>query len=354
MRLALDEAIRGTGHVSPNPRVGCVIVHGDEVVASGYHARHGEAHAEVNALSAFHGDPSAVTMYVTLEPCAHHGKQGPCTEAIIASGIRRIVVGMIDPYHEVAGRGIRRLRDAGCDVIIGVLEDECRWMNRWFAHHVTTGRSYVLGKIATSIDGAVTVPAESGRWITSPESRRVVHALRGELDAVMTGIGTVHADDPMLNVRDAEGRDPIRIVLDTHLRIPITSQIVRSAAEIPTIVICGVGYAATSEADALRSCGVDVLECPLDASGRLDLHEVLRRTGARGIASILLEAGPELTDAFLREGCMHELHVHMAPRIVANGPRWFSDVPPRAFSVHSVHSVGPDVHIHYHFRTDVA
>lgn len=344
---ALGEAMKGTGHVSPNPRVGCVIVENDSIVAQGHHARYGDVHAEVAALRTYSGNPEEATMYVTLEPCSHQGKQGPCTEAILASGIRRIVVGMVDPYHEVAGRGIQRLREAGCTVVVGIREDECRYVNRWFAHHVTTGRSYVLAKVATTIDGAVSAPIIDGRWITSAESRATVHALRAELDAVMTGIGTVVADDPALTVRDVNGRNPVRIVVDARLRIDANASIIATASDVRTIIVCDHNHAASAQALELRNRGAEVVGIDSGADGLLDLDALVRWTGSQGIASILLESGPRLLNVFIASGRVNELHMHVAPHLAPDGQRWFEGSVPTDFDVMSTRIVGGDVHVHY-------
>lgn len=346
MHEAIQCALLGNGHVSPNPRVGCVIVRDQQVISRGSHKQYGGIHAEVDALRSFHGDPSTSTMYVSLEPCAHVGKQPPCVDAILASGIRRLVVGMIDPNPHVAGHGVEYLRQQGIDVIVGVLQDSCLWLNRWFSHHATTGRSYVTAKIATSLDLAVTAPIGAERWITSQESRSVVHAMRAEYDAVMIGIGTVLADDPLLTVRDASGRNPIRLIIDTACRTPLGSQIVQTAGEIRTIILCDEGSMDSDSADQLRTAGLEVIGVTA-AESTLDPSAIVSITGALGISSILLEGGPRLLRSFLNSDRVNELVLHVAPAFLNPDIRWFESVEPSGFRARSCTLVGPDLHAVY-------
>ena len=347
MRQALNNALHGTGAVSPNPRVGCVIIHDNEIVAQGWHHKYGEVHAEVDALRSFTGDPQHATMYVTLEPCCHTDKQPPCVDAIIASGIKRVVVGMIDPYPLVSGKGIAALRANGIEVIVGVLEDECTWVNRWFSHHVTTGSSYVAVKVATSIDMAIAAPASAGRWITSEASRSITHGLRNEFDAIMIGIGTALADNPLLTVRDGKGRDPIRIIVDSHCDLPLDSEIVKSAGSIRTIILCDNASLHTSHAEDLRAKLIEVLPVTANAYG-LDPKSIVRTTGEMGIASILLEGGPRLVSSFFRAHCVKELIIHMAPVVFGTAARWFdAQSHTDSLVLHSCDIVSSDVHLVY-------
>lgn len=346
MKLALEEAQKGSGRVSPNPRVGCVIVRDNELVAKGHHRRFGDIHAEVDALRSFSGDASTATMYVTLEPCAHDGKQPACTNAILDSGIKRVVVGAEDPNPLVSGKGIRILEEHGIEVIRGVCEDDCRWMNRWFAHHITSGTSYVTLKAATSIDLGASVPHGRDRWISSEESRIVTHNLRSEYDAVMVGIGTVLADDPHLNVRLTNGRDPIRIVVDPNCDTPPSSKLAVTAEEIRTIIFCGHHSIESEQAGVLRGLGIEVI-ATAGTSTHLDVASIVRSAGAMGIASILLEGGPLLASSFLNAGCVHELVLHMAPTFLGVDNVWFKHITPMDITLRSCTSVGPDLHIVY-------
>jgi len=326
MRHALSLAERGTGTVSPNPRVGCVIVHNNAVIAEGWHARFGGMHAEVHAMSSLTDVPTDATMYVTLEPCSHHGKTPPCVNAIIASGIKNVVVGTIDPNPQVAGVGIDTLRTHGVHVTVGVLHEECCWMNRYFMKHVTTGRPYVILKVAQSLDGKIASTAGTSTWITNEHSRERVHALRAECDAVLTGIGTVRADDPQLTVRHVEGRNPTRIVVDAQCSIPHTSALVAFACDVPTIVCCDHAMVTSERASRLRDRGVIVLGMPCN-EGSLDLEALMTALGSEHqISSILVEAGPRLSTSLLAANLVDELRLHIAPIVMGSGMPW-NDLP---------------------------
>lgn len=352
MRHALALAERGTGHVSPNPRVGCVIVHHDRILAEGWHARYGGPHAEAAALAALTHVPSDATLYVNLEPCSHHGKTPPCADAIIASGIKQVVVGMTDPYHEVAGRGINRLRDAGIDVVVDVCHDEALWLNRYFTHHVTTGRPWIIVKVAQSLDGYIARTPDAQTPLTSAASRAKVHALRAEVDAVLTGIGTVRADDPLLTVRDVDGRDPHRIILDTSLQIPVTARVVTTAASTPCTVLCSLEASRSEPADVLRARQVNVVGLPT-VQDRLDLARVFSYLGTEmRIASVMVEAGPGLVSSLLANGHVDELRVHTAPLLLGDGVRWnaspaSSGSEPARYLLHELDLVDGDLHSTY-------
>lgn len=349
MALALEDATRGTGAVSPNPRVGCVIVRDNVVVARGWHHAFGQVHAEVDALMKMTMKAQGCTMYVTLEPCCHMGKQPPCVDAIITSGIRTVVIGMIDPFEPVSGKGIQKLRDNGIDVVVGVLEQECQWLNRWFVHYVKAGKSYVVLKIATTIDMRSALQNSDERWISGPDSRVATHAMRGELDAVMIGIGTLIADDPLLTVRSVEGRNPIRIVVDTECAFPLTSKMAETASTIRTIVICSNDPSYLERRSQLAGCGIETYALP-SPSGHIDPDEILRLTASLGIASILLEGGPRLARSFIQAQCVHEVVIHIAPFIAGTGPRWFRSMASAHFDLHSASAVGLDVHLRYLLR----
>jgi diaminohydroxyphosphoribosylaminopyrimidine deaminase/5-amino-6-(5-phosphoribosylamino)uracil reductase len=306
-------AERGTGSVSPNPRVGCVIADAHGIIAEGWHELFGGPHAEANALARITRPlTSDATLYVNLEPCSHTGKQPPCSDAIIASGIRRVVVGMVDPNPLVGGRGIDRLRSHGIDVVVGVAGSECAWINRTFVKYITTGTPYVIAKAARTINGTIAPDPYHRMELTGAATRRAVHFLRAECDAVMVGVDTVITDDPQLNVRDVSGRDPLRIILDTNLRTPIDSKIMQTAAEQRTMIYTTAEHADSQKADALRGHGADIAACVRGADGRLDLGEVLSDLGRRQIASVLCEAGPRLTSALISEGMVDELRIHTA------------------------------------------
>ena len=349
MHHALELARRGTGRVAPNPRVGCVIVHEDRIIAEGWHTAFGGPHAEVHALRQLESVPANATMYVTLEPCSHYGKTPPCTDAIIASGINRVVVGMIDPNPMVSGRGIEGLRQAGVEVITDICSSDCHWVNRGFSHVMTHKRPYVIAKVAQSLDGCVASWNGTSKWITSRGSRRVVHALRHEVDAVLTGIGTVLADDPTFTVRHIEGLTPPRIVLDTALRIPVSSALVASVEKAPVIVCCADDHADGDAASALRDRGCTVIGLPA-AGGQLQFDDLFDRcVNTLGLATLMVEAGPTLVTSMVRANAIHELHLHTAPILLGDGLRWCGlrpDSPSQAqrWHTHAVSVIDGDVH----------
>lgn len=315
---AIELAERGRGRVSPNPLVGAVIVQRGEVVAEGWHDAYGGPHAEVAAIrAAGERDLSDATLYVSLEPCCHAGKQPPCTDAIIASGIRRVVVGSDDPTDKASGRGLGILRDEGVEVVVadGELATRARLLNQPFRKHGRVGRPWVLFKSAMTLDGKVATRAGDSQWISAPESRALAHRWRAECDAVAVGIGTALADDPQLTARLPDVvRQPRRVVFDSLARLPLDSQLVRAAPEVPLTVV--VSRAAPRAAtDALETHGADVIV----ASGANEPARVvsaLDQLGAAGIASVLLEGGPRLAGAFLDAGEIDELRLFLAPLVL--------------------------------------
>jgi diaminohydroxyphosphoribosylaminopyrimidine deaminase/5-amino-6-(5-phosphoribosylamino)uracil reductase len=327
MRHALRLALRGTGRVSPNPRVGCVILKDGRIIAEGWHAEYGGPHAEVMALERATEDVRGATLVVTLEPCVHQGKTPPCTPRIIERGIARVVIGMLDPNPQVNGRGVEQLRAAGIQVELGVLEADCFWLNRFFAKHVRTGMPYVVGKLAQSLDGCIALPDGESRWISSEESRRRVHALRAELDAVLVGKGTVFRDNPRLTVRKVPGRQPWRVVLDTHLQLPMMSFVFTDEYRDRTIVCCSAQAARQRKAETLREAGVQLLELPTDSNGRLHLPSLLRELSQRfQIASVLVEGGAGVMSAFLQQQLLDELHLFCAPIVLGKGRHPFEQL----------------------------
>lgn len=316
MKRALRLAARGEGSVEPNPMVGCVMAHKGGIVGEGWHRRFGGHHAEVEALAITGGKAKGATAYVTLEPCDHQGKTPPCTRALIQAGLARIVVGTLDPNPIVDGRGVRRLRKAGMVVDVGCLEEEAAALIRPFAKLTLTGRPYVIGKWAQTLDGALAMRNGNSKWISSEVSRRFVHRLRGRIDAIIVGIGTVLADDPQLTARDVPVRRVAqRIVLDSRLRIPPDSALVKTAPQWPTWVATAAsgkeGSAHSRRAKALRAKGVEVLRLPTAAG--LDLGALLDHIGSRGMCRVLVEGGGRLMAAFLKQGLLDEAWVFVAP-----------------------------------------
>ncbi len=312
MLRAIELAKKGIGKVNPNPLVGAVIVKDGKIIGEGYHAKYGELHAERHAFSRLSEDAKGAEMYVTLEPCCHYGKQPPCTEAIIAHGIRKVYVGSDDPNELVAGKGIRALLDAGISVETHVLKKECDALNTVFFHYITTGRPYVVMKYAMSLDGKIACDSGKSKWVTGEKARERVQMRRNELTGIMVGIGTVLQDDPKLTCRIEGGRNPVRIICDSHLKLPMESYIVRTAGEIPTIV-------ATVSADrkkqkALKEKGVRVISCK-EKDGHVDLQDLMLYLGNEKIDSILLEGGKTLNGSALRSGIVDRVEVYVAPKI---------------------------------------
>jgi diaminohydroxyphosphoribosylaminopyrimidine deaminase / 5-amino-6-(5-phosphoribosylamino)uracil reductase len=311
MVRALQLAERGLYTTDPNPRVGCVLVRGGETLAEGWHERAGQAHAEVAALRAARGEVGGATAYVTLEPCSHTGRTGPCAEALIAAGIRRVVCASVDPNPQVSGRGIRRLEAAGIEVAVGVLEEEARALNPGFFSRLERGRPYVRLKLAMSLD-ARTAPAAGGaRWISGEASRADVQHWRARSSAVLTGAGTVRSDDPRLDVRLAYGpwvRQPQRVVLDAAFSASPEARIFACAGAL----VLAAADAPRAAGDALAARGVEVLRMPA-AGRRLDLAAVLAHLAARETNELLVECGPRLAGALLEAGLVDELILYVAP-----------------------------------------
>ena len=312
MRRVLSLARRGTGAVSPNPLVGCVVVKDGSVLAEGWHARCGGAHAERDALEKI-ADAEGATLYVNLEPCSHFGRTPPCAPLIVERGIRRVVVGMEDPDGRVAGQGLALLQDAGLDVEMGVLESECRWLNRGFLRKTTLGRPWVTLKAAIGLDGAMALPSGESKWITSVEARSLAHLLRAEHDAVLAGAGTVLKDDPQLTVRDAWGRSPVRVLLDSSLSVASSSKIFG-----PSSIVFTGESASRERAELVEATGADVVRVQSGENG-LSLSEILAELVRRGICTLLVEGGPEIHSSFLREGVADALSLFVAPRIMGQG-----------------------------------
>lgn len=316
----MDAALAQTknGKPSPNPRTGAVIARDGEIIAAAHHDRAGGDHSEVAALRIAGAKAEGATLYCTLEPCNHTGRTPPCTDAIIAAKLARIVIGCRDPNPHVAGNGLEKLRAAGIDVVIGVREEKaCAVIAPW-VKHVTTGLPYISLKLALSLDGRIATRTGESKWVTGPDARAKVHLIRAKNDGIAVGIGTALADDPALTVRDAPGESPIRVIFDTKLRLPLPSKVVQTARETPTIVLCGADASPEAEA-ALVAHGVDVIRSPVSAEGRLDVPSALRAVAQRGIVTLMVEGGAELAGSCLAGRFADELHVFVAPMLL--GPR---------------------------------
>ena len=325
MRRAIELAKKGSGHVNPNPLVGAVIVRDGEIIGEGYHECYGQLHAERNAIANAKKRGNSLegsTIYVTLEPCCHYGKTPPCTEAIIEEKIARVVVGSDDPNPLVSGKGFQMLREKGIEVIPHFLKEECDAMNHVFFHYIRTGTPYVAMKYAMTMDGKIACYTGDSKWVTGEESRAHVQTLRNHYKGIMAGIGTVLADDPMLNCRIEGGRDPIRIIADSHLRIPIDSQLVRTAGQQP-LIVAGLPDADEEKAAQLQEKGVEVLRIPgvttaditEEQKEVISLPVLMKELGARKIDGILLEGGGQLNESALQAGIVDRIYCYIAPKI---------------------------------------
>lgn len=322
MKTALELALKGSGSVSPNPLVGCVIVRDGIVIGKGWHERYGGPHAEVNAVRDAGGDVAGAEVYVNLEPCSHHGKTPPCADLLVEKGVARVIIGVTDPNPKVNGEGAERLRAAGIEVITGVLEDECKRINAGFILRIKENRPFVTLKTASSLDGKIALEDGSSKWITGPESRKLVHAMRAANDAVITGIGTVLADDPQLTVREAAGRTPLRVVLDRELRVPESAKIL-DVSEGPVLLISGFP-ASPEKIKRLKQRAVDVeiVDCrPED-----EMQAILALLCRKGVNYLMVEAGAGVTGAFISSHKVDKLCLFVAPKIMGRGKCWTDGV----------------------------
>lgn len=311
MERAIELARKGAGWTNPNPMVGAVIVKDGRIIGEGYHEKCGELHAERNAIAHLTESAEGATIYVTLEPCCHYGKTPPCTEAIIENKMAKVVIGSRDPNPLVAGKGARILREAGIEVVEDFMREECDEVNPVFFHYITKRRPYVVMKYAMTADGKIATKTGASKWITGETSRSLVQIMRHKYMGIMVGIGTVLADDPMLNVRVPGLKSPTRIICDSNLRIPLDSNIVKTAKDIRTIVVC----ANISEKKfALEEAGITVVQCS-DENDRIDLKNLMILLGTMGIDSILLEGGGTLNYSALRAGIVNEVQMFIAPKI---------------------------------------
>lgn len=326
MNLALKLAEKGKGFVSPNPLVGAVILKSNKILSTGYHHNYGDIHAEIDAINkAGNIDFSDALLVVNLEPCSHQGKQPPCVDRIISLGFKKVVVGMTDPNPLVAGKGINRLKNAGIEVITPVLEDRCKWLNRTFIKHITTGLPYIIAKTAQSLNGAMATSDDDSKWISSEISRKKVHKFRAEFDAVLIGRLTALHDNPKLTVRHVVGRNPKRIIVDTKLTLPLDLNLFTDDDRDKTIVICSSEYKNSEKASTLLRQGIKLIATNTDTNGMINLTEALGRLGTEfGIASIMVEGGPTLLNSLLSLDLIDEFHFFIAPIIIPAGKTSFN------------------------------
>ena len=324
MARAIKLAQRGIFTTDPNPNVGCVIVStAGEVVGEGWHERAGQAHAEVRALVQAGERARGATVYVSLEPCSHHGRTPPCADALIAAGVTRVVCAMQDPNPQVSGRGLEQLRNADIVVETGVLEGEARELNRGFIHRMETGRPWVCVKLAVSLDGRTAMASGESKWITGAEARADVHRLRAESSAILTGIGTVLADDPRLNARCdgvADIKQPMRVVADTALRLPADAKLIGCDSDSDATALVYHCSGSPAAIQRIEAAGAAVRQLPRVA-GHLSLEALLDDLGRQGLNNVLVEAGAELNGALLEAGLINELVVYQASRVMGAGAK---------------------------------
>lgn len=315
MRLALDRAEEARGRTSPNPMVGSFIVRDGQIVGSGYHRKAGTPHAEVHAIADAGAKAEGATIYVSLEPCSHHGRTGPCTQAIIEAGLARVVMAMMDPNPKVSGRGKKILEDHGIQVQAGILEDEAQKLNEAYIKYITTGSPFVILKTAMSLDGKIATASGQSQWITSEDSRKIVHQIRDEVDAILVGIGTVLSDDPSLTTRlpGGGGQDATRIILDSRARIPLESRVLNLDSPARTIVAV-TPQASQEKVDQLKH-RAEVLIIP-EQDGRVDLQALMAKLGQMEVMSILLEGGAEVNASALKAGIVDKVMVFIAPKMI--------------------------------------
>lgn len=320
MKLAIALAEKGKGFVNPNPCAGAVIVKDNQIIGQGYHHTYGALHAERDAIANLTEDSQGAEMYVTLEPCCHYGKQPPCTQAIIEYGIKTVYIGSADPNELVAGKGVRILREHGITVVENVMKEQCDALNPVFFHYITHKTPYVAMKYAMTLDGKIATAAGESQWITGKEARTHAHMLRHQYSGIMAGIQTVLQDDPMLNCRLKGYTTPVRIICDSHLRIPLSSNLVRTAREFPVYV----AHIPPQEKDSLpeffqkkqqlSEAGVHLIETPLQEN-RINLSYLLKILGKEKIDGILLEGGGTLNESFLKEHLVNHIYAYIAPKI---------------------------------------
>ncbi|ADL05715.1 bifunctional diaminohydroxyphosphoribosylaminopyrimidine deaminase/5-amino-6-(5-phosphoribosylamino)uracil reductase RibD [Lacrimispora saccharolytica] len=313
MGMAVRLAQKGCGLVNPNPMVGAVLVKEGRIIGEGYYERYGALHAERNAILNCRESPEGTTLYVTLEPCCHHGKTPPCTEAILQSGIRRVVIGSHDPNPLVKGKGIKQLREQGIEVVEDVLKEECDKLNEVFFHFIQTGKPYVVMKYAMTMDGKTAAYTGASKWITGEDARRRVHEDRRRYSAVMVGIGTVLADDPLLTCRLENGRNPLRIICDTQLHTPLDSRIVLTASKVPTVIATSSMEREAHQPYIKAGCRILPVS---QKDGHLDLARLMAKLGEEKIDSVLLEGGGILNWSALQAGIVNKVQAYLAPKLL--------------------------------------
>ncbi|GJQ61965.1 MAG: riboflavin biosynthesis protein RibD [Melioribacteraceae bacterium] len=315
---SFDLALRGSGYVSPNPLVGAVIVKDGEVISEGWHEKYGGPHAEANAINNYTGDLSGSTLYCNLEPCCHTNKKTPpCAPLIISSGIKRVVISNLDPNPEVAGKGVSMMQESGIEVVSGILEEKGNELNRFFFKHIKTKQPYVSLKIAASLDGFISTGRDVQTWLTGSESKKYVHSLRASYDAVLVGASTVKVDNPKLNVRETEGRNPIKIVVDGNLSINPDVSLISEEPE--KLIIYTSENSNPDKISKLRKMGVTVVPVSSNRDSTLELAKVVADIGSRGLSSLLVEGGANIFSQFVASDLFDDIHLLTAPVLLGSG-----------------------------------
>ncbi len=352
-----DLAKQGEGYVSPNPLVGAIIVKDGKIIAEGYHHKFGDKHAEVEAIyNAGNIDFSDCTLYCNLEPCDNYGKTPPCTDLIIEKKFKRVVIANIDPNPYESGRGVQKLKDNGIEVITNILQKEGAFLNRVFFKNQTSNKPYIVAKVAQSLDGCVATKDGISKWISNETSRRYTHLLRSHLDAIMVGRNTILKDNPLLNTRLVDGRNPIKIALDTNLSLPLDLSIFKNVDRTHTIVVCSKNSSTSRKAEILKLGGIKILSCETidEISDKLRLEDAFQKIyNEYHITSILIEGGPMVHSYLLENNLIDELHVFIAPKIIGDGLKSFGAVnTPKIelsnqFNLYAVNNLDGDIHSLY-------
>jgi len=347
IKLTLEIAKKGIGSVSPNPLVGAVLVKDGKIIGAGYHQKYGEAHAEINAINSASENVEGATLFVNLEPCSHFGKTPPCVDALLESKIKKVVIGTLDMNPIVCGSGIQKLKANGVEVKVGILENECVELNKFFFKNVTKKTPYVTLKSAITLDGKIADESYQSKWITSTASRKQVHKLRAEYDSVLVGANTVNKDDPQLTVRLVEGRNPKRIILDPQLKSCIERKIFHSEKNV--LLVTSAEKKNSPKAKVLQELGVKLLFLRTDEQKRFHLKTVLKKIGDETITSILVEGGAKVYNSFIKENLFDEMQIFIAPKLLGSGIQFLSDFgikemsKARKLSLHSFEKYDDDL-----------
>lgn len=349
IQLAIEIAKKGKGQVSPNPLVGCIIVKQDKIIGAGYHQKYGSNHAEINAIESSSENVEGSTLYINLEPCSHHGKTPPCVDKIIESKIKRVVIGTMDMNPLVSGRGIKKLKKAGIEVKVGLQEKECIYLNKFFFKYITQKIPYITLKAAQTLDGKIADTNFDSKWITSVDSRRRVHSLRAQYDAVLIGAGTVKKDNPSLTVRLTEGRNPHKIILDDKLTLPVESKIFTSSDKELIILTSPKSRTKKKKIKKLITLGAEVLFIKGWDDGKIDLKQAMKELAKLNIASVLVEGGSKVFTSFIKQNLFDELLLFIAPKILGKGLTAIEDIGIKSIrkamklKINNAEKVGDDI-----------